>query len=295
MPSPLMNTREVAEYLRLKERKIYDLVAQRRIPCTRVGGKWLFPRELIDLWLLQNAEGVPEQAPAVEPPPIVGGSHDPLLDWAVRESGSGLAVLFDGSLDGLERLLRREAMASGLHVPDPDGDGYNSALLNQRAADQPLVAIEWAHRRQGLIVAPGNPLGIRGIADLAGKRFALRQKEAGSHLLLERLLHAAGLSSADFGVCIGPLRSETELARAIADGEADAGLGIAAAARPLRLDFIPLVEERYDLLIWRRLYFEAPLQALLGFCRGEAFRRRARELDGYNVSGLGTVRFNGRG
>ncbi len=295
MSRPLMNTREVAEYLRLKERKIYDLVAQRRIPCTRAGGKWLFPKELIDLWLLQQAEGVPERLPAVEPPPIVSGSHDPLLDWAVRESGSGLAVLFDGSLDGLERLLRHETLACGLHVPDPEGDGYNSALLNQRAADQPLVAIEWARRRQGLMVAAGNPLGITGIADLAGKRFALRQKEAGSHILLDRLLTSAGLTFAEFAGCVGPLRSETELAQAIADGEADAGLGIAAAARPLRLDFIPLVEERYDLLIWRRQYFEPPLQALLGFCHGEAFRRRARELDGYDVSGLGTVRFNGRG
>ena len=290
-----MNTREVAEYLRLKERKIYDLVARRRIPCTRAAGKWLFPRELIDLWLLQQAEGVPEPAAVTDPPPIVGGSHDPLLEWAVRESGSGLAVLFDGSLDGLERLLRREVSACGLHVPDPEGDGHNSALLDQRAATEPLVAIEWARRWQGLIVAPGNPLGIRELTDLAGRRFALRQREAGSHLLLDRLLREAGLSKADFSACVGPLRSETELARAIAAGEADAGLGIGAAARPLALDFIPLVEERYDLLIWRRQYFEPPIQTLLRFCRDGAFHRRVRQLDGYDISALGTVRFNGRG
>ena len=99
-----MNTREVAEYLRIKERRVYDLVAQRNIPCTRAAGKWLFPKELIDLWLIRNAEGVSEslQVKPIELPAIISGSHDPLLDWAVKESDCGLAMLFNGSLDGLE-------------------------------------------------------------------------------------------------------------------------------------------------------------------------------------------------
>lgn len=292
MPSALMNTREVAEYLRIKERKVYDLVAQRRIPCTRAAGKWLFPRELVDLWLLSQAEGVPEAAPQTEPPAIFSGSHDPLLDWAVRESGSGLAVLFNGSLDGLERFARGEAVACGLHVLDPASGEYNVPLLRQRLATRPVIAIEWAKRSQGLIVAPGNPLGIRSIADVAGKRFAVRQKEAGSHVLLNKLLDDAGMTPDDFADRTPPLRSETEVALAVANAEADAGLGVAAAARPLRLDFVPLVEERYDLLIWRRQYFEPPLQTLLAFCRDNAFARRGAELSGYRLDGLGSVHFN---
>ncbi|MGH6942924.1 MAG: helix-turn-helix domain-containing protein, partial [Geminicoccaceae bacterium] len=125
MPHEMMNTREVAEYLRLKERKVYDLLAKRQIPCTRVSGKWLFPKALIDAWLLEQVEGAASRPSLAGPPAIIAGSHDPLLDWAVRESGSDLAVLFDGSLAGLERLAERQALACGLHVVDRETGTYN--------------------------------------------------------------------------------------------------------------------------------------------------------------------------
>ena len=287
-----MNTREVADYLRIKERKVYDLVAQRKIPCTRVSGKWLFPRELIDLWLMGSAEGPEPPAARPEPPAIVSGSHDPLLEWAVRESGSGLAVLFNGSLDGLERFAAREAQACGLHVLDPDSGQYNAPLLARRLAAEPVVAVEWAWREQGLILPPGNPLSIGSVADLAGRRFAARQKEAGSHILLTHLLGEAGLDAAALRLEGPPLRSETEVALAVAGGGADAGLGVHAAARQMRLDFLPLARERYDLLVWRRLYFSEPFQALLALARRPAFARRADDLGGYDTAGLGTVRYN---
>lgn len=287
-----MNTREVAEYLRIKERKVYDLIAQRRIPCTRAAGKWLFPKDLVDMWLLHSAEGIPADLPPQQPPAIVTGSHDPLLEWAVRESGSELAVLFDGSLDGLERFDKIQAVACGLHVPDEASGDYNVALLERRFNTRPVVAVEWARRRQGLVVKAGNPLAIGGITDLAGRRVALRQKEAGSYLLLNLLLADAGMTAADLGTPTPPLRSETEVALAVATDQADAGLAIAAVARPLGLGFIPLVEERYDLLLWRRQYFEPSLQKLFVFCRSDAFVQRARHVGGYDISRLGEVRFN---
>lgn len=292
MTKPLMNTREVAEYLRVKERKVYDLVAQRRIPCTRAAGRWLFPKELIDLWLLRHAEGVAGTATHGALPAIVSGSHDPLLDWAVRESSSGLAVLFNGSLDGLERFTQRQALACGLHVLDSDSGDYNTPLLQQRLSTEPVVAIEWAWREQGLIVASGNPLGIAGLPDTQGKRFALRQKEAGSYLLLDYLLRQVRLTLTHITAVESPLRSETEVALAVATGEADVGLGIAAAARQLRLDFLPLARERYDLLVWRHQYFEPPFQKLLALTRTTEFGKRAQAMDGYDISGLGTVRYN---
>ncbi|MEE8623067.1 MAG: helix-turn-helix domain-containing protein, partial [Alphaproteobacteria bacterium] len=83
----MMTTREVADYLRIKQRKVYDLVSEREIPCTRVTGKWLFPKHLIDLWVLQATEGALPR-PRAAPPPIIAGSQDPLLDWALQESDS---------------------------------------------------------------------------------------------------------------------------------------------------------------------------------------------------------------
>src|SRR5687768_10655120 len=109
-----LTTQEVAAYLRLKERTVYDLVARRAIPCSRVTGKLIFPRRLIDRWLDANIQFV--HGAVLTPPPIVARSSDPLLEWALRESGSGLATLFEGSTNGLKRLTGAQAAAVGLHL-----------------------------------------------------------------------------------------------------------------------------------------------------------------------------------
>ncbi|GAB4350246.1 MAG: helix-turn-helix transcriptional regulator [Gammaproteobacteria bacterium] len=289
----LLTTAELAEYLRLGERKIYDLVAKREIPCTRVAGKWLFPRELVDAWLRERTQGPAAGRRPTPPPAIVAGSHDPLLEWAVRESGSGLAVLFDGSLDGLERLARRQAQACGMHVIEGEAGGYNVQTVRHRLPDQPVVLVEWAKREQGLIIAPGNPGSIRGIRDLPGRRFAFRQASAGSHVLLETLLAQESIDRDQLQPAGEPARNETEVALAILDGRADVGLGVASVARQFRLEYLPIAHERYDLLVWRHSWFEPHLQNLMRFTRRPPFKRKAEELGGYDLTGLGTVRYNG--
>src|SRR6185437_5795171 len=111
-----LNTQEVAAYLRLKERTIYELVRNRQIPCSRVTGKLLFPRRLIDLWVTSQLDF--EGAELRRAPAVVAGSHDPLLEWALRASGSELALLTGGSEDGLARLAADKAMVAGLHILD---------------------------------------------------------------------------------------------------------------------------------------------------------------------------------
>jgi putative molybdopterin biosynthesis protein len=293
MPAELMNTKEVADYLRLKERKVYDLVAKRQIPCTRASGKWLFPKTLIDDWLLEQVDVKGASASPAELPDIIAGSHDPLLDWAVRESGSDLAILFDGSLSGLERLTRHGALACGLHVVDPETGAYNVPLVQAGLGRAPVVVLEWAWREQGLIVPPGNPARIENVADLRRIRFAARQREAGSYVLLAHLMQQRGLAGDPVANEIARVRSETEVALAVREGRADAGLGISAVAAQFGLDFVPLHRERYDLAVWRRAYFEPPFQKLMTFTRTAAFAERARQSAGYDVTGLGRVHFNG--
>lgn len=290
----LMNTHEVAEYLRLKERKVYELVAMRLIPCTRVTGKWLFPKALIDLWIMQNTDCQPLVRPVAAAPPVIAGSHDPLLEWTTRESDCELALLVEGSLDGITRLAARQALACGLHVFDAANQRYNVDLIEQTLASFQVVALEWAWREQGLIVAPGNPFAITGLADLPARqiRFVDRQQEAGSHLLLIHLLSEQGLSLSDLNTLFSPARSETDVAIAVLEGKADAGFGIAAVARQFRLDFMPLHRERYDLVIGRHDYFEPSFQRLLEFARSPRFAERAAELGGYDISGLGRVVYN---
>lgn len=288
----LMTTEEVADYLRLKERKIYALVRARRIPCSRVTGKLLFPKPAIDLWVARNlAYDGPESAPS---PQIAAGSHDPLLDWALRESGCDLAFLSGGSGDGLQRVASRQAMVAGLHMIDDATGGYNVPFLRALSGMNDAVLIEWAQREQGLVLAAGNPHGATSLKDAAAKhlRVAQRQEGAGAQILLRYLMKRDGLHEEDLHLVSSPALTETALAEAVLDGRADCGVAIAAVARRFGLAFIPLHRERFDLVMRRRDYFEPPLQKLLGFARSSAFRAHAEALGGYDVGGCGAVSYN---
>lgn len=288
----MMTTREVADYLRIKERKVYDLVRLNRIPCTRVTGKLLFPKSLIDRWMASSTATVGGEGPAL--PPVVAGSRDPLLDWAVRESGCGLALMAGGSADGLRRLAAGEALAAGIHLLDPETGEYNRAAVAATVGHLGVVAIEWAWRREGLLLPAGNPRGIRSITDLAAERVKVirRQPGAGAQVLFDHLVAEAGLRPADIEVVDGVAMTGQEVALAVLEGKAEAGIGLAAMAKQLRLGFLPLARERFDIVLRRRDYFEPPFQKLLAFARGDALHARAAELGGYDVAGLGTVGYN---
>ena len=282
---------EVARHLRLGTRKVYDLVARKGLPHVRAGGKLLFDVAEIERWLAQSAGGAAPRAGL--PPPVVGGSHDPLLEWAVRESRCGLALLTQGSADGLERLSRGEVAAALMHLPSADLSDFNRAEADERLRGRGVALVEWARREQGLLVARGNPKKIRAVADLArrGVTVAARQPGAGSAVLLERLLAREGIDRRRLRVTATTM-GEGDLAMAVRSGEADVGLGARAAAVPLGLDFVPLVVERLDLGVSRAAWFEAPMRSLMAFAHGKRFAEHARSLGGYDISGLGAVTWN---
>lgn len=287
-----LTTAEACAYLRLKERTVYDLVARRAIPCSRATGKLLFPRRLLDRWVEARIEMT--EGGAASPPPVVAGSSDPLLEWALRESQSGLATLFEGSGGGLKRFAAGEAVAVGLHLIGSDG-GYNVEATRALAGVSDVVLLRWAWRDQGLVVGRGNPLGLANIADLVGKapRIVLRQSGSGAQALLDDLLRGADLSRQALNVAGRVALTEADVAAAVAEGSADCGLAIGAVGHRFGLDFVPLRRERFDLALRRRAFFEPPLQRLFAFTRGAAFLRYAQTLGSYDVSGLGGVEFNG--
>src|SRR5665647_1071986 len=127
-----LTTSEAAEYVRLGERKLYELVTAGAIPCSKVAGKWLFPRHELDLWVLSGLAR-PAGMVAADPPPIVGGSQDDLLEWSLRESGSGLASLAEGTARGVDRLLRGEAVAAAVH--------FHSPVLSEDTPDANIAAV----------------------------------------------------------------------------------------------------------------------------------------------------------
>ncbi len=298
MPTPgpdYLTVRELAALLRVKERKVYALAGSGEIPCTRALGKLLFERASVDAWLARHSTSTPGRPVSIELPTVLLGSDDPLLDWALRESGSGIAAFFDGSLDGLRRLRNREGIAAGLHLHEPGEDNWNRRHAADALPQAPTVLIEWAWRERGLVIARDNPKGIGDLTHLAGHRVVPRQPESGTQVLFESLLEAAGVAAAEIELLSPAARSEREVAVSVADGKADAGFGLAGVARQFRLGFVSLTRERYDLLVDRRAYFLEPFQRLLTFCRSEALAAKARELGGYDLTGLGRIHYVGPG
>ncbi|MTI45319.1 excisionase family DNA binding protein [Roseibium hamelinense] len=285
-----LTTKELADLIRVKERKVYDLVATGDVPHSRATGKLLFPRDAVLAWIERAGESSGGDGPR---PPVIVGSHDPLLEWALRSSECGLASLFDGSLDGLRRFAAAEGLAAGLHIPDDEGDGWNRDVVLREFKFRPVVLISWAMRRRGLILPQGNPLKIRGLGDLAGKRLARRQESAGSHVLLTKQFAKLGPNFAE-RVLTGPMvRDEREAAQAVFSGEADVAFGLESSARQSRLEFLPVLNERFDLLVTRRDFFEVPFQKLLAFSRSTAFADKAGQFGGYDIRFAGQVQFNG--
>jgi len=284
-----LTTKELAALLRIKERKVYDLAASGAIPCSRALGKLLFPRREVEAWIAAEGGGGTLSERAAARPNVVLGSHDPLLEWALRESRAGLASFLGGSHDGLERFARGEGVAAGLHIHEPGGWNIETVRAQSAAAD--CVLVEWAWRQRGLILREALADEVRGLADLKGRRFAPRAAETGSQTLFETLLTEAGLSEGDVAQ-IAAARSEEDAVVAVADGKADAAFGLKCLARRFRLAFVPLIDERFDLLASRRAWFEPPFQALLAFCRQPEFAEKAVEFGGYDVSAFGKVHFN---
>ncbi|QIE43048.1 helix-turn-helix transcriptional regulator [Meridianimarinicoccus aquatilis] len=291
--SAYLTVHELAGMLRVKERKVYDLAAAGEVPCLRITGKLLFPADDIQRWMTGAVSG--GNIEAASRPPIVLGSHDPLLDWALRQSRAGLASFFDGSGDGLRRFEIGEGIAAGLHLPNPSSSGpdaWNTHAVEQARVGNTAVLIGWSIRQRGLILAPGLGREVRSLADLAGRRVVPRQAGSGTQSLFDAMIKNEGLNPSAFELTdVAP--DEDDAARLIARGEADAAFGLEALARPAGLDFVPLVAERFDLLVDRKAWFEPQFQKFWEFCTGPNLAKHAAGLAGYDIAPLGQVRWNG--
>lgn len=293
---------EAAAYLRISARKVYDLVSRSSLPHRRAGARLLFERHALAEWV--RGSGLEHGMPA--PPLVLAGSHDALLDWAVRASHSALASLCRGSRDGLERVRCRQACAALLHLPEPEGGrpggGFNVGAVSKALDGHDVVLFNWCWRQQGLMVARDNPFGIRSLDDLVGgsgrsrPKVGRRSAGAGSRELFDQLM--ADLAATRGGqpgldLAIDDLESENDAALAVRLGQVDAAFGAQSAAQSAGLGFVPIIRERVDMLINRRSYFEPPLQTLLAFCRSGSFAAHALALGGYDLSEHGTVLWNG--
>ncbi len=225
---------------------------------------------------------------------VIIGSHDVSLDILgnlLRQMypGRSLSSAHVGSLGGLLALRRGEAHLAGVHLLDEDSGEYNIAYVDKLLPGVPVVLINLVYREQGFMVPRGNPRSVRTFVDLArpNMRFINRQKGAGTRILLDYYLKKEGVDPEDIEGYDREEYTHMAVAAAVAGGSADVGLGIRAAANALKLDFVPITEERYDLVIPQAHWDTGHIQSLLGVLNDPGFRTAVESLGGYSTRATG--------
>ena len=222
------------------------------------------------------------------------GSHDMILDLAAselraRDPNVTLASGNVGSMGGLIALRDGLCHLAGSHLLDPDTGAYTLPYVDQVLAGREIAVVRLVHRQQGLLVAPGNPLGLRGVADLGrpGLRYVNRQRGAGTRVLLDYELARAGI---DPDAIAGYGREEPThlaVAAAISSDRADCGMGVLAAARAFDLDFVPVTSEPYDLVLELESLDHPVLAPFWELLSSAEFRSGVEDLGGYDTAEMG--------
>jgi putative molybdopterin biosynthesis protein len=225
---------------------------------------------------------------------VVTGSHDLVLDLAAsalreRDPRLTLASSNVGSLGGLMALRDGLCHLAGSHLLDPATAEYTLPYVDRLLPDQDTAVIRLAHREQGLIVAPGNPLGLARIDDLVrpGVRYVNRQRGAGTRVLLDHELAQRGIEPEEVHGYEREEHTHLAVAAAVAAGRADSGLGVLAAARAFELDFVPIAREPYDLVLWRGTVEDPLLEPLWELLATQDFKKAVEELGGYDTAEMG--------
>ncbi|MBK7320139.1 molybdopterin biosynthesis protein [Candidatus Villigracilis affinis] len=222
------------------------------------------------------------------------GSHDMTLDLLAQflaEHDRRLASANVGSQGGLVALRRGEAHMAGSHLLDPNDGSYNISYIRQYMPNIPVKVVALVGRDQGLIVKQGNPKGVKSLEDLSRRevQFVNRQRGAGTRVLLDYHLNLKGMSAESISGYTQEEYTHLGVAAAVASGRADCGLGIAAAAQALDLDFVPLFQERYDLVIPKGFAESELLAPLFDLLTDPVFRNSVSKLTGYDVNVMGRI------
>jgi putative molybdopterin biosynthesis protein len=298
--SVLWSTKEVARYLGVNEKMVYTLVSDKGLPASKITGKWIFPQHLVEQWVEANTQNIAaagSPAESVDGLLVMAGSNDPLLEQIISyyngKYTDNLAVFGNlGSMGGIRALKRGLCHVATSHLLQTQGDGYNFEFLGNGFAPPPVV-VNFCHRWQGYILAPGNPKKIAGTVDLGkpGLTMVNRKLGTGTRLLFDRELNSAGISGSQLEGYDREVARHMDVGLAVLGGKADLGPGIQPIAELLGLDFLPLRRERYDLLVLKERFFDPMVQDFLSLLHEKAFHDLAAQFQGYDLEACGKMIF----
>lgn len=296
----LLSTKEVAQILGVNEKMVYNLISDKGLPATKVTGKWLFPRDLVEQWIENSTVNRPACTPPLPPYHgllILAGSNDVLLDRAIslfnRLYPEHVAVFGNlGSLGGLRAMRRGFCHIATSHLLQENEDEYNFRFAAEELGEAPAV-VNFCRREQCLLFPRGNPKGIVSMADLGrpGLRIVNRPMSTGTRLLFDLELKRNGIDGNTIEGYQKEFQRHLDVGIEVLSGRADAAPAITAVASLLDLDFIPLRTERYDLIVSKERFFDQGVQLFLGMLHEQSFRELAQEFRGYDLSLCGKMVF----
>jgi excisionase family DNA binding protein len=299
----MLSTKEVAAYLGIHEKQIYALIKAGRIPGTRLTGKWVFPKKLIDEWIEAGARSglkeAREKSRGMKGALLASGSNDPVLDFLLTGMRHTHPEFYffcanTGSTEGLKALGGGYTDIAWTHLLDQESGRYNVPFLPKYLPDMKAVLVHLFRREIGIVAAPSNPLGIAGIEDIAGKkvRFVNRQAGSGTRILLDHHIGRLGISSLSIDGYDREVYTHVEVGLSILSGEADAGIATVAVSRLMGLHFIPVTRENFDMVLGQSTYFNKGIQALVEDLRSPGFRERFERLGGYGFEDSGKILYS---
>ncbi len=263
------------------------MVHESNIPSSKMGGKIVFTREIIDQWILENTTRDQQI--------YVAGSDDIILKSIVDTYNShrkGLVFYAPiGSMNGLKVLKDNGATMSCVHIFDTERKEYNTSYLQRYLDTDNYIVVHLFEREQGLCVQKGNPKKIASLEDLSSRdiTFANRNKGTGTRFLFDYLLREKGVDSSGIKGYEKEIKSELDTALAVLRGNADTGFCIRHAAHILGLDFIVFARESFDMVVPRQRYYSAQVKSFLNFFDQTEIVHHVQDLTGYDISRMGKI------
>ena len=300
MSEEMMSTKEVARYLGVHEKQVYALVKSKRIPSTRITGKWVFPKRLIDEWIethaKQGLEKARDKSARMGGALLACGSNDPILDMLqtyMKKTYPEFLILSanTGSTEGLKALNSGYTDLAWSHLLDPKSGQYNIPFLPAYVPNVKAVVVNLFHRELGLIMAPKNPFSIKGFEDLSkkGVRLVNRQKGSGTRVLLDHHLKQLKIPPSKIEGYDKEVYTHFEVGLSILSKEADVGIATIAVAKLLGLPFIPIAKESFDMILEQKTFFHKGIQTFIEVLNSKEFRQRVEPIGAYDFKDSGKI------
>lgn len=303
MKNEYMTTKEVADYLGIHEKQVYALIKEKRIPCTRLTGKWIFPKHLVDQWLdldARNSVNMPENAEAPKTRSrdyiLAAGSNDPILDILLNDMQRinpevNIFSSSTGSTEGIDLLAKGITDIAFCHLLDPETGEYNIPFIKSRMDNRKIAVIHLFYRKTGFISSQSLSEKVKGFKEIKDRKlkFINRQKGSGTRVLLDYHLEKEGIRADDIAGYGNEASTHFEVCLAILSGEADTGIATMAAAKLFGLHFEAIKRESFDMVLPHAAFFDKSVQAFINTLRSDDFKKRVSPMGEYDFTDSGNI------